>query len=211
MSHLILQLAASVFMIWGSLTTIRQTNLGQLLKAGLVVHIGYIITAASVPSEGISTVKWQITAFYGIATLIMHAGIFTAGSVICRASGRRGLSALSGLYYRAPMTAAAVLILLVSLCGLPVSIGFIGKWMILANAAQYNQYATGALVLISTFFSYFYYFRLARQMFMRTFDGREEVRMAVLPVIVIWLSALLALVGGIMPTPLLNLLVTHFP
>lgn len=211
MIHFILQLLAGTAMVLGTLGALRQANLKRLLASGMVVHAGYVLGGASLSAGGTATAGWQIPVFLFVSGSLMHAGVFTASFVVCKASGREGLSALAGLYYRAPLAAAALLILIVSLCGLPLSAGWIGKWMLLTGAAQSGDYTLVVMMLISTFLAYFYYFGLIRHMFMRTFDGREEIRINIMPHSAIWICALMTLAGGIFPSPVINLLERLFP
>jgi NADH-quinone oxidoreductase subunit N len=71
------------------------------------------------------------------------------------------------LYRRSPGKALAMTLFLASLAGIPLTAGFIGKYYILMGAIDAHLYGLAAIMVITTVISYYYYFGLAVQMYMR--------------------------------------------
>jgi NADH:ubiquinone oxidoreductase subunit 2 (subunit N) len=114
--------------------------------------------------------------FYLIAYLLMTLGAFAVLTVVSRSVGHDELKGFAGMYYRAPWTAAAMTVFVLSLAGLPVSAGFFGKLFILLGAANGKYYWIVAVMVLSSVISYYFYFGLVRQMFMRSSSGLLDAR-----------------------------------
>src|SRR5690606_37034898 len=88
------------------------------------------------------------------------------------------LSAFAGLSQRSPILALLMSIFLISLSGFPITAGFLGKFYILMDtlntSAHYGWLA--AIMIVTTIISYFYYFRLIRQMYLRAPNHRTAFR-----------------------------------
>src|SRR5690606_13894719 len=89
-------------------------------------------------------------SYYLIAYALMNIGMFAVLSVVSRAAGHDELRGFAGLYYRAPLTAGATVLLLLSLAGLPITGGFFGKLFILLSAAQAGVYWLAAIMIVTS-------------------------------------------------------------
>jgi NADH-quinone oxidoreductase subunit N len=134
----------------------------------------------------------------------MTIGAFAVLSVVSGSSGHEELKSFSGMYYRAPWTAAAMVVFVLSLAGLPVSGGFFGKLFILLGAANAKVYWLAAIIVVSSVISYYFYFGLVRQMFMRSGSDDGDIRVPAATGTVIWLCAAATIALGLFPGPLME-------
>jgi NADH-quinone oxidoreductase subunit N len=155
---------AALSMIVGNTVAIRQTQLKRLFAYSSIAHAGYIFLAILgyyiIPS----------ITFYLVAYLFMMSGVFAVLVAILRQGEREDVDQLTGLYHRSPFLAVSLTVFLISLAGIPLTAGFIGKFYLAVDAmsAKHSEFAAVTLVttmLITTVISYVYYFRLIRQMY----------------------------------------------
>jgi NADH-quinone oxidoreductase subunit N len=190
---------AAAAMIIGNLAALKQENIKRLLALSGVANAGYLLVPMGIalgetaPYSGL-----QQFLYYFIAYMFMTIGAFSASMLVGKAAGHDQLNGFAGLYYRAPWTAAAMLILLLSLAGIPVTGGFFGKLFILWGAVEAKAYWISLILILTSVISYFYYFKIVKQMFMR---GTEEAKIDVSPSLgwTIWICAAFTVIMGIYP------------
>jgi NADH-quinone oxidoreductase subunit N len=161
---------AIVTMVIGNLGALAQTNVKRMLAYSSVAHAGYILTAV-VAAPGAGT---EAVLFYLVAYAAVNLGGFGALSSLAR-DDREPLSLgdLAGLSARRPLLAAAVALFLVSLTGIPVTAGFVGKFH-LFNAAVGAGYVNLAVIgMLMSVVSAYYYLRVVVAMFMREPMGED--------------------------------------
>ncbi len=211
-SDVMLALAAlaAAAMIIGTAGALRQTETKRLLALSGVANAGILVVPLTLNLNGIYTSLFSEFVYYLIAYLFMNAGAFAVVAVVERTEGHSGLSAFAGLYHRAPWTAGAMTVLLCSLAGLPITGGFFGKLFILFGTVQTRAYWLAAILLATTVVSYYVYFRIIRQMYMRSGHNDEKLPVPGPAGIVIWISALASLALGVLPRPVLTWIDTVF-
>ncbi|MFE5324147.1 NADH-quinone oxidoreductase subunit N [Paenibacillus sp. NPDC056579] len=194
-----LMVVAAAAMIIGNFTALRQNNLKRLLAYSGIANSGYLLVPIAVQFAMAHYSNFSEFAFYLIAYLFMNIGIFAVLMIMERSSGEEAISSLAGLYYRAPGVAIATVLLVLSLAGLPLSGGFFGKVYIMMGTMQTQHYWLAAVMIGTSVVSFYYYFGLIRQMFMRTdFESRDVV--VPLPLgITLWLCAGISVLLGIVP------------
>jgi len=202
---LALQALAAAAMIAGTTAALRQRNMKRLLALSGVANAGYLMVPIAIGIADLHTANMGEFWYYLVAYLFMTIGAFAVLSVVGGSAGHYGLGAFAGLYYRAPWTAAAMIALVLSLAGLPVSGGFLGKLFILMGAASSGDYWLLAIMVATSVISYYFYFAIVRQMFMRAGDEAQPVRVPASAGIVIWLCACASLALGLLPAPLLDM------
>lgn len=196
---LTLMVVAAIAMIIGNFTALRQTNLKRLLAYSGVANSGYLLVPIAVQFSMVHYSNFSEFAFYLIAYLFMNIGIFAVLMIIERSTGDEYIGGLAGLYYRAPWTAAATVLLILSLAGLPVSGGFFGKLFILLAALSTQHYWLAGVMMLTSVVSFYYYFGFIRQMFMRSDFESKEVRVSLPLGITVWLCAGISVVLGVIP------------
>nr|WP_255622531.1 Na+/H+ antiporter subunit A [Tessaracoccus sp. OS52] len=113
----------SVTMILGGLRALRQKDLKLLLAYGTVSQLGFMILLVGLGS--------QTAALAGMAVVISHAlfksALFLLVGIIDQAAGTRDMDELNGVMYRAPVLAVGGALAVMSMAGLPPTVGFIAK------------------------------------------------------------------------------------
>ena len=124
-------LVAAATMIVGNLAALAQPNLKRMLAYSSVAHAGYLLTAM-VAAPGLAG---EAMLFYLVAYAAVNLGAFGVIAALSR-DGREpvAIADLAGLAQRRPALAAALAVFLVSLTGIPLTAGFVGKFY-LFNAA----------------------------------------------------------------------------
>lgn len=203
---LALKVLAAAAMIVGTTAALRQRNVKRLLALSGVANAGYLLVPMSLGISPTQTNNIGDFAFYLIAYLFMNVGAFAVVALVGRASGNDELKSYAGLYYRAPWTAAGMVVLLLSLAGLPISGGFFGKLFILLSTAQMANYWLAAIMIVTSVVSYYFYFGIMRQMFMRAADTDDKLRIPFTAGLAIWISVIVTLALGLMPNAVMEVL-----
>jgi NADH-quinone oxidoreductase subunit N len=194
---------AVVTMVVGNLAALAQPNLKRMLAYSSVAHAGYLLTAF-VAAPGLAG---EAMLFYLVAYAAVNLGAFGTIAALSR-EGREPLLLrdVAGLAERRPPLAAALTVFLVSLTGIPITAGFVGKFY-LFNAAVASGWVVLALVgVVMSVVSAYYYLRVVVAMYMTEPVG-EDTWSAVSPAsaFALALSAALTLLLGVWPAPLLSL------
>jgi len=154
----ILAALAMVTLVVGNLAALFQTNLKRLLAYSGIAHAGYLlIGVAAGGAAGVSSVL-----FYLLVYASMNLGAFGVLLLL----ERRGEEAdrvedLAGLAGRAPWAAAALIVFMVSLAGLPPTAGFIAKLYLFRAALEGHQTALALVGVLTSVVSVYYYLRVA--------------------------------------------------
>jgi len=196
---------AIVTMLVGNLAALAQTSLKRLFAYSSIAHAGYLMTALvarpALASEAI--------LFYLVAYAAVNLGAFGVIAALAR-DGREPATVadLAGLSERRPALAAALTVFLVSLTGIPVTAGFVGKFNLFAAAISAGKIGIVLAVvgMLTSVVSAYYYLRVVVAMYMEPPLGEDNF--ATVPaaaVLALVLSAGVTLLFGLWPTPVLTL------
>ncbi len=196
---------AIVTMIVGNLAAVAQSNLKRMLAYSSIAHAGYVLAAL----VAAPIVAGEAVLFYLVAYAAVNLGAF--GAIAALSSGGReplALPDVAGLADRRPALAAALAVFLVSLTGIPITAGFVGKFY-LFNAAVSAGSTGVALALVGVIMSVvsaYYYLRVVVAMYMSEPVG-DDTWATVSPAsaFALAVSAALTLLLGVWPAPLLTL------
>ncbi|HJV45994.1 MAG TPA: NADH-quinone oxidoreductase subunit NuoN [Bacillota bacterium] len=204
---LMIGITAAVSMIVGNTLALRQTNVKRMMAYSSIAQAGYIL----VPFATLTSLVFEQTVFYLIAYLLMNMGVFAVIMIVNRDQNSEDVSSFAGLYHRAPFLAIAMTFFLLSLAGIPISAGFFGKFYIFMSALVMGNYWLSGIMVATSVVSYYYYFGIIRQMYMR--GGTTEARLPVpASIAVIVLIAFIGTVGfGLAPGALMNFIHSNFP
>ncbi len=162
---------AILTMIVGNLGALAQSNLKRMLAYSSVAHAGYLMTALTASP----VLAVEAILFYLVAYAAVNLGAFGILSSLAR-DNREPLSLgdMAGLGVRQPGVAAALTVFLISLTGVPVSAGFVGKFY-LFRAAVDGGYLSLALVgVVMSVVSAYYYLRVVVFMYMREAENAPD-------------------------------------
>ena len=207
--HLVALLAVAS-MTLGNVTAILQDNMKRMLAYSSIAHAGYILmgflAAGRVDIPGAGPYAVQAVMIYLIVYTFMNMGAF--GLVIMlRREGIVGdrLADFSGLAARTPLAAFAMMVFLLSLAGIPMTAGFIGKWY-LFGAAIRSQFGWVAVVaVINTAVSLYYYMRVVVFMYMGQSSDKQPLATSPALTAALVGSILFTIFFGVYPQWLLSL------
>lgn len=187
-------------LLLGNLLALPQTNVKRLLAYSSIGQVGYLLMGLVATSQAGLTMLLFYLAAYGVTNL----GVFLVLEAVETQGGDGSLSDLDGLWQRAPWLAVSMLMLLLSLAGIPFVIGFWAKlyvFIALWQAGYGWLVLFGALIAVV---SLFYYLQLARAMYMTS--AVPESKLSVTPALKFAiLTCTLGVVGaGLYPNPLLE-------
>jgi NADH-quinone oxidoreductase subunit N len=195
-------LIAVATMTVGNVIALAQSNLKRMLAYSSVAHAGYLMTAL-VAAPGLGT---EAILFYLVTYAAVNLGGFGAFAALAR-GGREPLTLadMAGLSVRRPMVAAALTVFLVSLTGVPISGGFVGKFY-LFSAAVTAGYAHLAIVgMLMSVVSAYYYLRVVVAMYMNDPEGEDPWSpIGPGPALALGVSTAVVLVLGVYPGPLME-------
>ncbi len=203
---LVLTLISVASMIVGNLAALAQTSVRRLLAYSAIAHAGYLLLGLAFfswgPSSGQAILYYILT--YGLTTI----GAFAAIGVVERATGSDKLDAFLGLHKRNPILAAVLLILFLSLAGIPPLVGFWAKFNLFAAVLSVGggawPFALVALAIAMSAVSLYYYLQVLKRAYVM--PAIDETPIKVHPVTLIVLLAIAAAVvlSGCFPAVLQN-------
>lgn len=163
-------LIALVSMLLGNFAAIWQSSVKRMLAYSSIAHAGYLLLGVLVADD----LGAQAVMFYLVAYAVMNVGAFYVVVLIANKIGSDDVNDYRGLGKKMPLAAAALTAFLVSLTGLPPTIGFIGKYMIFtALLGKGTVFLTLAIVgVLTSAVSLYYYFKIPLQMYLR--EAEEE-------------------------------------
>ncbi len=205
---LVAVIAAST-MTYGNFAALAQRNLKRMLAYSSIAHAGYLLVGvlAAVVSVDPSGAAGSVL-FYLVVYSFTNLGAFGLAAWLARDRGSEQIDDLDGLGSRSPILAVCVVLLMLSLIGLPPMAGFFGKlflFMGALNAAPRHRLTflwLVALGLINSVVSAFYYARILRAIFLRPArdDAGRKATAAIASAIA--LGALVAVGFGVYARPL---------
>ena len=155
-------------MLLGAFAAINQTNIKRLMAYSSIGHVGYMMVGLAAGNEA------------GIQGIIVYLAIYlvmNVGTFVCILSMRRSegmveeIEDLKGLSKTNPCMAAALLIFMFSMAGIPPFAGFFGKLYVFLAAIQAELYGLAIIGVLSSVVAAFYYIRIVKLMY---FDEPSE-------------------------------------
>jgi NADH-quinone oxidoreductase subunit N len=189
----------------GAIFGLTQTDLKRILAYSSIAHAGFILVGlVALNKDGISSVLFYLLT-YGFTTMAAF-GLLT---IVRDADGEAThLSQWSGLARKSPVVATVMTILLMSMAGIPLTAGFIGKFYVFKAA----YHVAGPLVVIALVLSAvaaFYYLRIVVLMFFA--EPPENAPTIAIPgwstTVALTFGVVVTVALGIVPQPILDLAV----
>ncbi|ALB63430.1 NADH-ubiquinone oxidoreductase chain N [Cronobacter condimenti 1330] len=208
--RVVLGVLAFASIIFGNLMALTQTNIKRLLGYSSISHLGYLLVALiALKSDNMSM---ETVGVYLAGYLFSSLGAF--GVVSLMSSPYRGPDADSlysyrGLFWHRPILSAVMTVMMLSLAGIPMTLGFIGKFYVLAVGVQSNLWWLTGAVVVGSAIGLYYYLRVAVSLYL---NAPQQLNRDVpsnwaysAGGVVVLISALLVLVLGVWPQPLISL------
>jgi NADH-quinone oxidoreductase subunit N len=196
---LIFQVIAILTMFWGNIAALLQKSAKRMMAYSSIAHAGYIMIGLAAWSE----LAREAVLFYILVYVIMNAAAF--GMILLLRRGEtfgESVDDFRGLASKSPLAAAAILVLLLSLTGIPPTAGFMGKYFLFAAAVGKGMVLLAVAGAVNSVISLFYYFRIGRAVFLEEApSGAPSERPAGL-LVALTAAALALLVLGVVPSRL---------
>lgn len=207
---LTISIIAVASMFAGNLLALLQNNVKRILAYSSIAHMGYLLVAFQIggPLGG------GAAAFYLVAYFVMTLGAF--GVVTLLSERERDADLLDdyqGLFWRRPALAVVFTAMLLSLAGIPLTAGFLGKFYIVAAGASVGAWALILILVTTSAIGLFYYLRIVVVLYQQPANSTHQAHepiprrapaatlvLAALTVILVWL--------GVYPVPLLRVIQT---
>ena len=198
-------------MLIGNLLALMQDNVKRLLAYSSIAHMGYLLLAPLLAGPyGLEAVGLYLTA-YVLMTLGAFAAIGYIGQENVDAREPAELEDLRGLLWRRPFVGVCLSLMFLSLAGIPLTVGFIGKFYLIGAAVQAGLWGPLLALVVGSVIGLFYYLRVIVVMAQ---SGQESTSASVAGgsslagAIVLMGCSLAVLVLGVWPGGLLDLLRT---
>jgi NADH-quinone oxidoreductase subunit N len=168
----VLVVLAILTMTVGNVVAIAQNNVKRMLAYSSIAHAGYALVGF-VAAGGASDLEQRNAAisaviFYLLTYAVMNLGAFAVVQLIARAGDRRTeVEDYNGIGFQTPWLAFSLSLFLLSLLGMPLTAGFIGKIMVFRAALDQGYYLLVVIGVLNTAISAYYYLRLIIVMFFR--------------------------------------------
>ncbi len=152
----LLSLLAIASILVGNLLALLQSNLKRLLGYSSIAHFGYLLIAL-IASKGIASEAIGVYLFTYVLTSLGAFGVITLMSTPYQGRDTDALFEYRGLFWRRPYLTAVLAVMMLSLAGIPLTAGFIGKFYVVAAGVENQQWwLLGALILGSAIAVYYY-------------------------------------------------------
>lgn len=200
---------AIITMVVGNVIALPQQNMKRLLAFSSVAQAGYVLIPIALLGSSQSYdwfALYDNLAFYLFGYTFMTVGAFAVVHVVASDRQSPNSDALLGLWKRSPWLAATLCIFLLSLAGMPLTAGFVGKFYIFVSTLHLHQVWLGIVLFATSVISFFYYFGLIRKVFQSS--PADEIAPRLRPSstmnVLLALCVLGTLVLGLVPAALLH-------
>lgn len=168
----LLAVLAILTMTVGNVAAIAQNNVKRMLAYSSIAHAGYALVGfvAAGAATNLDERNTAIAAviFYLLSYAVMNLGAFAVVQLIGRAGDRRTeVEDYNGIGFQSPWLAFALSVFMLSLLGMPLTAGFMGKVMVFGAALERGYYALVVIGVLNSAVSAYYYLRLIIVMFFK--------------------------------------------
>jgi NADH-quinone oxidoreductase subunit N len=197
-------LLAAATLLYGNLAALPQTNFKRLLAYSSIGHAGYILIAVAgigAPDAG------QAVVVYLAAYLLMTLLSFLVLVIVTARGEGDEIVNFNGLAKRSPYLAFGLLVAMMSLAGVPLTAGFLGKFLVFKVAFETRQFFLIALGIVTVGCGFYFYLKVVRAMYWQPASASvASIPISKLSLAAIAIMVVLIFVLGIFPQVALGLL-----
>lgn len=200
---IVISVIAILTMFVGNLLAIRQQNLKRILAYSSVANMGFLLIILLTGTNG----GIQSAVFYLLSYFIATIGAFGVISLLSTPTHKaETIAAVKGLFWKRPWIAVAFTLSLLSLAGLPLTAGFIGKFYVILEGMKSGLMILVFAMIINSVIGLYYYIRVVTALFSPADETKLPAitRSGNLALIIITLSILIL---GIYPGWLIDIIV----
>jgi NADH-quinone oxidoreductase subunit N len=187
---------AALSIVAGSVLAIAQTDIKRMLAYSSISQAGFVLLGLTATGEeGISAALFYLIAY--AATVIGAFGVVMV--VSSRGERSTALSAYAGLGRRSPVAAALLSLFLLSLAGIPPTVGFVAKVRVFIAATEAGYWPLVLIGVLMSVVAAYFYLRVIVLMFMREPEEDTAPDDTLLPRLTLAIPAAVVLVLGVFP------------
>ena len=207
----IVSFVAVLSILAGNLLALLQNNVKRLLAYSSIAHMGYLLIALLAAGKITQSLAVETVIFYLVAYFVTTIGAFGIVSLLSTPQHEAAdLSHYRGLFWRRPWLASSFTLMLLSLAGIPLTAGFIGKFYIFTSGADGRLWGLLGALIVGSGLGLYYYLRVIVTLTMKHETGENpesaglsgggvsSATLALLTVLVVWF--------GVYPDRLINLI-----
>ncbi len=201
---------AMLTMILGNVVAISQSNIKRMLAYSSIAHAGYILVAVAAAQRAEDApLAVSAAIFYMLTYAVTNLGAFAVVIAVERDDGTGNqIDDFAGLGKARPLLGVAMTVFMLSLTGMPISAGLVGKFFVFQAAIQASvgnpwMLAAAIVGVATSVVSAFYYLRVVLVMFMR--DGEVQVSLKPALALALAVTTVGTVALGIVPAPLFRL------
>ena len=186
----------------GALFATNQTDLKRLIAYSGVIQSGFILSGMVSGVFGISA-----SLFYLFSYIVQLLGIFSIFSIIKgQLTSTFGIDELSGLFLNNKFLTICFSIFMFGLAGMPLTSGFVSKFILVTNLWSYEKYLLVVVLMLSTVVGFYFYLR---PIWIASIEKNEnplsKIDISTTDKLSVGLLAIITLLLGILPNVLINL------
>lgn len=207
--RMVLVVVACLSMLVGNLLALLQSNIKRMLGYSSIAHFGYLLALVLLGGKDFSVEGFSVYLAIYVITAITAFGVVTLMSTAEAERDADTLNDFHGLFWHRPVLASIFTLALFSLAGIPLTAGFIAKIYVVMAAITAGPlgWAALAFVVLGSAISIYFYLRTIISMFLTNknlvpFDAKMNWGQRT-GGIVVSITAVLILVLGVVPNPLL--------
>ncbi len=204
----LLLVIACATLLFGNLAAIPQTNFKRLLAYSSIAHAGFLILALAAwkTETATSLGSAQVVSFYLATYLLMTLGVFFILAQVRIQRDGEMIKDFNGLGKTNPNLALALTVLLAALAGVPLTAGFIGKFLVFSLAVDAKLWWGIGIAFISAAAGFYYYFMVIRAMWWAAPANDKAIILPPISKVCVSVLTLAVLVLGFWPQPIWVLL-----
>ncbi len=157
-------------MFAGNFLALQQRNMKRLLAYSSIAHMGYLLVAflagGSLAREAVS---FYLVAYF--ITTVIAFGVLT--SLSDKERDAEAMDDFKGLFWRRPWTATAFSAALLSLAGIPLTAGFVGKFYIVAAGVESHRWLLVIMLVVNSAIGLYYYIKIMAIMSEKELDQQK--------------------------------------
>lgn len=185
----------------GNVTALFQKNFKRMLAYSSISHAGYLLFSLVTLTANSANNVLVYAAAYTFASIIAFAVLI----LVKQKTGGDSFESFNGLGKKNPLAALALTIAMLSLAGIPLTAGFIGKYLMFLNVMTQYQIYLVAFAILNALVGFYYYLRVIVAMYFK--EGPEvELETPLQYKVVLVLSVIITVFLGVYPAVILNLI-----
>lgn len=205
----IITIIAVLSILVGNFLAVRQVNLKRILGYSSIAHFGYLLiglismTYASLGNVSVYVITYVLTTIGAFGAVALMSSPFN------NVDEAQSLADYRGLFWRRPVLTATLTVMMLSLAGIPLTAGFIGKFLVVMAAVTTQHWFLAAMIVVGSGIGLYYYLRVMVVMYMTPpdtprIDADKHWGQKVGGIMVL-AAALAVLVIGVYPDPIIKL------